>query len=271
MEVQIPCGRCIGCRLKKSAEWAIRCHYEISEHENNCFITLTYDNDHLPSDQSLNKEHFQKFIKRLRKKTGQKIRYFHCGEYGSKLNRPHYHAILFGFDFNDKKLWTSKNGNLVYTSDILADTWGAGHCSIGDANFTTAAYIARYCTKKIYGEESHDHYASHDLYDLTDTGEKTPEYATMSLKPAIGLNWLEKYWSDLYPLDKVLIDGKTFKPPKYFDRWMEENQPEIFNKVKYQRHNFYADNEENKFWRLSVKEKSKLIDMKDFKRSFEDD
>ena len=98
MPVDVPCGQCIGCRLERSRQWAVRCMHEASLYENNCFITLTYNEDHIPSDGSLKKDHFQKFMKRLRKKFGAGIRFFHCGEYGAELSRPHYHAILFNFD-----------------------------------------------------------------------------------------------------------------------------------------------------------------------------
>ena len=115
MEITIPCGQCIGCRLERSRQWAIRCVHEASLYQDNCFITLTYSPEHLPKDNSLHKEHFQLFMKRLRKAFGQKIRYFHCGEYGENFSRPHYHACLFNVDFKDKELLKNFNGNKIYT------------------------------------------------------------------------------------------------------------------------------------------------------------
>ena len=97
---KIPCRNCVGCRLEHSRQWAMRCTHEAQLHSDNCFITLTYDNAHLPSDFSLDKKHFSDFMKRYRKKFGPNIRYFHCGEYGSKFGRPHYHACIFNHDFS---------------------------------------------------------------------------------------------------------------------------------------------------------------------------
>ena len=118
-ELKVPCGRCIGCRLERSRQWAIRCLHESKSHEDNCFITLTYDDEHLPRDRSLDVKVFQDFIKRMRKKVG-KFRYFHCGEYGEKEFRPHFHACIFGYDFPDKKfLKRTKTGSNLYRSDSL--------------------------------------------------------------------------------------------------------------------------------------------------------
>ena len=106
---QVPCGRCIGCRLERSRQWAMRCVHEASLYKNNCFITLTFNDYYLPKDGSLHVEHFQKFMKRLRKRFGSGVRYFQCGEYGELLRRPHYHACLFNFDFPDRVLWSIRN------------------------------------------------------------------------------------------------------------------------------------------------------------------
>jgi len=105
MPVVVPCGQCIGCRLEKSRQWAIRCVHESKCHDDNIFVTLTYNNENLPKDGSLCLADLQKFMKRLRKKYGAGIRYFACGEYGEKLKRPHYHVCIFGLNFpmRDKK------------------------------------------------------------------------------------------------------------------------------------------------------------------------
>ena len=101
-KLEVPCGQCIGCRLERSRQWAVRCIHEAQLHKDNCFITLTYNDEHLPSPPSLSVRDFQLFMKRLRKRFGKGIRFFHCGEYGEKYGRPHYHACLFGFDFPDR-------------------------------------------------------------------------------------------------------------------------------------------------------------------------
>ena len=104
--VVLPCGQCYACRIAKSREWASRCVMESKLHKENCFITLTYNDEHLPSDLSLQKDDFTKFIKRLRKNTGDKIRYYACGEYGDLYQRPHFHACLFGYRPDDLVLFS---------------------------------------------------------------------------------------------------------------------------------------------------------------------
>lgn len=128
-QLQVPCGKCIGCRLERSRQWAIRCMHEASLYEDNCFITLTYNDDHLPSNGSLDKTHFQKFLKRLRKSIyPQKLRYYHCGEYGDEGGRPHYHAIIFGWSPSDKVLISTEDKQGItchrYLSESLTQIWG---------------------------------------------------------------------------------------------------------------------------------------------------
>ncbi len=119
--IQLPCGQCIGCRLERSRQWAIRCVHEAELHEENCFITLTFSPENINKKGTLIKADFQKFMKRLRKKyIGKVIRYMHCGEYGEIGNRPHHHACIFGLDFKDKIYWkNSESGKRIYTSETL--------------------------------------------------------------------------------------------------------------------------------------------------------
>ena len=172
LPLEIPCGQCIGCRLERSRQWAIRISHEASLHEHNSFITLTYNNENLPKDLSLDVTHFQKFLKRLRAHTedpdsdlypnilsqSKKPRFFHCGEYGEKFARPHYHACMFDLDFADQKHWKTINGNKHYTSETLEKIWPFGFSTIGDVTFESAAYVARYVTKKITGKNALHHY-----------------------------------------------------------------------------------------------------------------
>lgn len=166
--VQLPCGQCIGCRLDYSLHWAVRCMHEAQMHDENCFLTLTYSDEHVPSSGSLDKGALQKFWKRLRKRFPERrIRYFACGEYGERLHRPHYHACVFGFDFPDRELFMMREGIPLYTSEALAQCWPFGFCSIGDVTFESAAYVARYACKKITGEAASRHYERIDY----ETGE----------------------------------------------------------------------------------------------------
>lgn len=229
--IKLPCGQCVGCRLERSRQWAIRCVHEASLYENNSFITLTYADEFLPEDRSLKLRHFQLFMKRLRKKYGADIRFYHCGEYGEKYGRPHYHAIIFNHDFVDKSLWKVINGQRLYVSDDLARLWPFGHSSIGSVTFESAAYVARYIMKKINGDAADAHYKWID----PETGEvfqRAPEYTTMSRRPGIGSGWYSKFNSDVYPADFVVMNGKKMKPPKYYDGLYERDDRFAFDELK---------------------------------------
>lgn len=209
MPVEVPCGQCTGCRLEKSRQWAIRCIHEASLYKDNCFITLTYSDKHIPENGTLVKKHFQDFIRSLRKRNkGKKIRYYHCGEYGDKTNRPHYHALLFNYDFADKVLHkTSNSGFPIYTSQELSNIWEMGFATIGDLSFETAAYTARYVMKKLTGKEK-KYYEERGII---------PEYSTMSRRPGIGAEWFSKWKNDVYPSDFIVVNGKKCKVPKFYD------------------------------------------------------
>ena len=185
-------------------------------HDENSFITLTYDDDNLPWDGSLNKKHLQDFMKRLRWHFRHKtIRFFACGEYGEQLNRPHYHALLFNHDFQDKTLWSETDGIRLWISEGLGELWPFGFSTIGNVTWDTAAYCARYVTKKKTGEEAKDHYWKMLATDLEVQLE--PEYATMSTKPGIGKTWFDEYQDDCYPSDYITSKGKKLRVPRYYD------------------------------------------------------
>ena len=235
MPVSLPCGQCVGCRLERSRQWAVRCVHEASLHEDNSFITLTYNNSHLPEDGSLKLRHWQLFMKRLRKAySPQVVRFFHCGEYGKKFRRPHYHACLFGIDFPDKRFHQMRNGRPLYVSKLLEETWGMGFASVGDVTFESAAYVARYIMKKVTGDLAEGHYERVD----PETGEITqlaPEYTTMSRRPGIGSEWFKKYSSDVFPDDFVVINGKKIKTPRFYDVEYEEQDKEAFREIRRRR------------------------------------
>lgn len=254
--VQVPCQKCIGCRLEYSRQWAIRCMHEASLYDDNCFITLTFNEKCIPKDRSLDLKIFQKFLKRLRKRFfPHKIRFYHCGEYGEQYGRPHYHALLFNFNFPDKILWKSQNGYNLYRSEILEQLWPFGHSSIGAATFESAAYVARYMLKKQKGKDSQEYYRRID----SETGnyiDLTPEYATMSRKPGIGKEWLTKFKTDVYPSDFVVVKGKKMRPPKYYDIQFAVEHPLEFDDIKYSRQQKALKNvDDNTPDRLVVKEK----------------
>ncbi len=264
----IPCGQCVGCRLERSRQWAVRCVHEASLHEDNCFITLTYNNESLPEDGSLNKKHFQDFMKRLRKKfKNKKIRYYHCGEYGDKNFRPHYHAIIFGLEFADQELFTVINGEKLYISKTLKKLWPLGYHTIGNVTFESAAYVARYVMKKVNGKNAKNHYERVN----PDTGEiysLVPEYNTMSRRPGIAAGWFDKYKDDVYPSDNIHLREKTFRPPKFYDKMYEHLMPDEMEKIKKQRMiNMAKHADDNTADRLAVKEQVKKAQLNKLIRS----
>lgn len=230
----LPCGQCMGCRLERSRQWATRIMFEAQLHKpDNCFITLTYAPEHVPFPPSLDYTHFQLFMKRLRKALDRKVRFFMCGEYGDQTFRPHYHACIFGTDFPDRYLQSrSPAGYDLYRSPLLERCWTMGHSAVADLTFESAAYVARYCLKKVNGEYADEHYRHIDF----GTGEVTqlkPEFARMSLKPGIGGKWFDLYSSDVYAgHDYVVVNGKKVRPPRYFDRLLEKRNPELYADIK---------------------------------------
>lgn len=274
--LQLPCGRCIGCRLDKSREWAIRMVHEASLHEENCFLTLTYRDADLPGDLSLDKDHFQKFMKRMRKHYAPKrIRFFHCGEYGNSpyetLGRPHYHAIIFGHDFQDKELFSNREGNKLYTSRELDLLWKKGFATVGAVTWQSAAYVARYVTKKMTGDKGDYHYYKASPV----TGELfpvEPEYATMSRRPGIGRDWYEKYSTDLFPHDHVVHDGKELKIPRYYESIYEVENPDEFERIrKERRKKGRAKVRDNTPERLAVREFCKHKQVERLTRGYENE
>lgn len=204
--LDLPCGQCVGCRLERSRQWATRCMHEASLHDKNCFLTLTYDQANLPADGSLNLRHFQLFMKSLRKQYGPGIRFYHCGEYGDELARPHYHALLFNHDFEDKRFFSERSGNRIYTSGSLSRLWPHGFSVIGDITFQSAAYVARYVMKKVTGVKSEAFY-----------GSRKPEYSTMSRRPGIGAGWFKKFSGDVVSRDGVIVNGHASRVPRFYD------------------------------------------------------
>ena len=273
--VSLPCGRCVGCRVDKSRQWAVRCIHEASLYDNNCFITLTINDENLMHDEckcsgciiyekheiacppsSLCKKDFQLFMKRLRKRfPGSGVRYYHCGEYGSDMSRPHHHACLFNFDFGDKILWQTRQGVKLYRSAELESLWPFGFCTVGNVTFESAAYVARYILKKMSGVPAEDHYREIDV----ETGEVRtilPEFTTMSRRPGIGREWYAQFSSDVFPKGYVTVNGHKVKSPKYYDDIYDRENPDGFEALQVKRRRAAQQNEEENFGvRLKAREK----------------
>lgn len=243
----LPCGRCIGCRMEKARQWGLRCLHEKKMWKHNCFVTLTYETEHLPPGGSVCVRDVQLFMKRLRKAKkswkGNPVRFFLGAEYGELNRRPHYHALLFNCDFPDKLLFTrNERGEPLYESRELSELWGYGHCSIGEITMESAVYCAKYALKKftINDKSSEEDRAEfrrrYEVYD--DSGEvfeRAVEFACMSRRPGIGAGYCEKYGDELLAHDAVIVGGRPVRPPRFYDSKSEVRDPERFAVIKARR------------------------------------
>lgn len=264
--LNIDCGQCVGCRVKRRMDLALRLAHEAQmEKLPSWFVTLTYDDEYLPYAESLVADHISGFIKKVRKK-GMKCRFFGVGEYGQtcpdhglkkcpycgELQRPHYHVILFGVELNDLVLMYEKHqknmnpaahvlslivGNQsikYYDSETLSKAWGKGHVNVTGVSAATMQYVAKYHVEKVTGQLADEHYQRVLLDDRIVEVEK-PQ-ARMSRMPGIGRRWIEKYWPEVYnehhPQGTVVACGAEFAPPAYYDRWLENNHPDIYERAQ---------------------------------------
>ena len=278
---------CSGCRERHAAEWATRCIHEAALHDDNSFVTLTYRDEELPAGAGLDLSHLQKFLKRLRKRTGRRFRYYACGEYGENTDRPHYHALLFGLDFPDREIFfRNHQGDAVYTSQLLDDIWQLGHCTIGEVTPQSCGYTARYVMKKWKNindgpENFHPKYLQWD----PETGEilkdNRVEFSVMSrgsghsdpdprFRGGIGKAWFDKYKADVFPHDYVVRDGKKLPVPARYSAWMEAHDPDVMLDVKRRRNVERKLREEHTTSaRLKVREFIHLEKMKLLKRGLQ--
>lgn len=217
-------------------------------HPFNCFVTLTYSDEHLPSDGSLRYRDFQTFMKRLRQaaihsqagircgvsRTGpwagpsgsvavstgsaaSRVRFFMCGEYGPSTLRPHYHACLFNVDFTDSyPAGKSGAGKVFHRSPTLERLWPLGHSTVQVLNPQTAGYCARYVVDKVTGDAADAHYSHVDADGVI--SRRTPEFCRCSLRPGIGSAWFERYGADVVRGDSVVVEGVEASPPRYYDK-----------------------------------------------------
>lgn len=267
LPVTICCNQCIGCRLERSRQWAVRCVHESKLYSRNCFITLTYSDKFLPANRSLILDDFQKFMKRLRKRYGSGIRVFYCGEYGPNLGRPHYHALIFNFDFDDrKKFLRNHRDEWVYTSEKLAKVWKKGFCTVADLTFDSAAYCARYVMKKVTGAAAEMHYQWFDL-ETRVLHQKVPEFAHQSRRPGLAAGHFDKFMSDVYPSDFVVVNGAKCRPPRFYDNRLELVDPLEFARTKARRvQNAKVRSDNNSSDRLKVREELTKLRLQRLKR-----
>lgn len=222
---QLPCGKCIACRLERGRQWAVRATHEASIHPYNAFITLTYSDDALVSDRLIY-AHFQSFMKRLRSELDYKgvehqIGVLAVGEYGEQRKRPHFHACLFGWRPHDAVYeFSTDRGDKVFRSKFLDEVWGFGDTKVGDVTFDSAGYCARYAAKKLVHGKDHEH-------------DYNPIFRVSS-KYAIGKRWLERFWPDVFNYGKCTVHkgAEIIETgiPRYYEKWFKENHPDRYLK-----------------------------------------
>lgn len=254
--------------MDRARDWATRIHHEAQLHEANSFLTLTYDPAHLPIDQSVSVRTLQLFMKRLRKAVG-KVRFFGCGEYGEQHWRPHYHVIIFGHDFPDKKLWRrAPSGHYLYRSASLEKVWTLGNCEIGNVTHQSAGYVARYVIKKVTGDAADQHYTRFNeiTCDLT---RLKPEFICMSSNPGIGRGWYDKYADDAFPSDFVVIEGKKHPVPRYYKKQLGDRDALAVTAERKARARIGAEHSTDS--RLLVRQESATHRANQLKRELEED
>lgn len=251
----IPCGKCARCRVRRSHEWSARCVHEASLYNDNVFVTITYDDDNLPSNGSLVKSDYQLFLKRLRqdavRRRGRSFKFFMSGEYGENFGRPHYHFIFFDLDFPDKKyLRRSPDGFPVHTSERLSKIWDKGLCEIGTVTPDSATYVAKYCTKVVSPDFAKIRY-----------GDRLPEFGEQS--NGIGRRWLEKFHTDIYNYDRLTVKGgNIMNIPRYYDTKYELWYPEEAAVIKAKRLRWKSKRDDS-FARFCAREEITLAQLRE--------
>jgi hypothetical protein len=245
----MPCGKCIICLRNKAKSWMLRMANEAKMHEQNCFITLTFEDEHLPKHGSLRLEDPQKFLKRLRKylekdwhmvdgvKTSKipcKIKYFYCGEYGDQHQRPHYHLCIFGWAPHDMQIFSQKKSGDQFTSQTIAKIWTQGFHTVSDFTDATGAYTAYYMVKE------------NIFFDLTpydaidpDTGEeikRMPPFQRMSRRPGLGTTFYHKYKEEIIN-NGSYINGQSVPVPQAYLNILRKEDEEKYKVLKTNREN----------------------------------
>ena len=288
--IEIPCGKCIGCRIDYSKEWATRCMLEAKNYKYNAFITLTYNEENVRHTEGINietgetvdrltlhPEDITKFMKDLRRYwkyhyNEDNIKFYLCGEYGETTGRPHYHIIAFNLHIRDlEPFFINKNKDQIYLSETINKIWKMGQTSIGEVTWQSCSYTARYVMKKLKGKDSKE------IYELLGI---IPEFVRMSRNPGIGRSYFEKNKAEIYQTDELFIeDGKgkvlTLKPVKYFDRLFDLDSPEAMQAIKLQRKKNAIISEKNRETKTNltkkeytkIKEINKIESLKKLKRT----
>lgn len=254
----IPCGKCIGCRLEYSRQWANRGYLEAKSWENNYFVTITYDDENIEIPEFMEDEdgityvngecpeewtgtlvpkEFTQFIKNVRQIMKREynedgIRFMACGEYGSETERPHYHIIFFNLNLPTETFYNPRiiNNEVYYQNTVIERAWNKGISNISTASWNTIAYTARYITKKVNGKMAKGYYESKG---------KVKEFFRVSRMPGIGEGYYKTHKWEIYERDEIIIKNKagtvSSKPPKFYDKLFEKDHPEEWEKIKRKR------------------------------------
>lgn len=249
-ELQLPCGRCLSCLKGRAEDWAVRVMHEARMHEHSWFVTLTYSDEHLPSDGSLRPMDVKRFLQRLRRAVAPaKVRYFLGGEYGDKTSRPHYHAIFFGFPLTDlEPIGDSGRGNPLYRSATLERCWPHGFVSLGTVTHESARYVGQYCVDASVSAGGQRHSAEREKID-PDTGEviagrflpdgRVAPFGRMSRRPGIGRAFLDAYGSDVFvPGFVVTADARIKRIPRYYEKVLESSDPDRLEELRWSRREY---------------------------------
>lgn len=279
---QVPCGQCQDCRIKRSKEWAQRIILESQEYEHNYFITLTYDDDHLIDNIEwsvsrldgelgftpfLNKNDFilfkKRLLERMRYKYGHSgIRFFQCGEYGSKNGRPHFHAIFFNLPIPDLELVKSVSlggkSYCYYKSKMLEECWQKGFVMIGEVSWESASYVARYVVKKFHSEGAK---AYSELCNAYDVPEQPGEFINMSRCPGIARRYYDENKDEFYKNDNIVLpNGRAVQPARYFDKLFDIEFPEELANIKDERKRLAQLRQLNKYYGMSAEQRQASLE-----------
>lgn len=270
---QLPCGRCIGCRMEKARQWGLRCMNEAKCWPSNYYVTMTYNAEYMPPGGTVCLRDVQLFMKRLRKHCNSSkdnpVRFFLGAEYGDDNRRPHYHALLFNVRFDDLRLHGyNGRGEPLYISATMSRLWGDdkgtfGFCTLGAVTFESAVYCAKYALKQVKlsehstpaaREEWERRYVVYDADGIV--YERDREFAVMSRRPGIGAPYYEKFGKEIRDHDNMVVNGRTVRPPRYYDTKSDVIDPARFAAVKKDRKRLAVlSKPDNTPERLDVKEK----------------
>lgn len=253
--VDLKCRNCIGCRGDRARDVSLRASHEAMMVSASCFLTLTYDRGHLPIitstlsaegqrqalerpatvmpyGGSLRRRDVELFMKRLRdylhRHYGVRVRGYLVGEYGERSSRPHYHALLWGFDFGHDRVPAGKSqgGHPMWSSKLLDELWTHGFCRINEMGQEVAQYAAKYALKSLG--------AKHELRRLVDGRivEVEPPFDSLPHGKALGLPWLERFWTDVFPRGVVVLRGGVQLPaPLAYMKACKERDPATFERI----------------------------------------